>query len=193
MGMIKLEITEQSITSDIHASTGDILQAIMHLYDTLDETELDIPLVSAMISDSSTYPVTVLDSIVAWGAERGIDATKPDRIGYVTNIMEELFEGLGNPTPRYSAQHFVENVLPTYETNEVDEQSYIDHIADITVFSTTELTRYNYNPTLVLHEVHREINSRVGAWSDEEQKWVKDTSPEAQAKWHSANYENAKL
>jgi streptogramin lyase len=42
-------------------------------------------------------------------------------------------------------------------------------------------------------EVIKEINSRVGAYNPETKKWQKDKSPEAQAKWYTANFSDCKL
>lgn len=129
----------------------------------------------------------VIDQIANWAVERGIDRQTPSRRGYLLNILEELFEGIGSPCPRDDARHYVDRLL-NEGTQVVGEQAYIDHLADISVFTLTEMLKYGYQPTGVLQEVYREIASRTGGWSDEENKWVKDTSPEAKARWYTAVY-----
>lgn len=50
-----------------------------------------------------------------------------------------------------------------------------------------------YDPYKCLLETIKELNSRSGSWSDKEGKWVKDTTPEARAKWYKADYSKCKL
>ena len=45
---------------------------------------------------------------------------------------------------------------------------------------------YSMLPSML--ETIKEINSRTGKYNPAIGKWVKDTSPEAQAKWYKANY-----
>ena len=43
-----------------------------------------------------------------------------------------------------------------------------------------------------LDETYKEIASRTGSYDENQKKWVKDTSPEAKAKWYKADYERCK-
>ena len=52
---------------------------------------------------------------------------------------------------------------------------------------------YGYNFEIAMLETIKEISSRTGAYDSNIGKWVKDTSPEAQAKWYKANYEKARI
>lgn len=52
---------------------------------------------------------------------------------------------------------------------------------------------YGYNFELAMLETIKEINSRTGSYNKNAKKWVKDTSPEAQAKWYKADYEKARI
>lgn len=52
---------------------------------------------------------------------------------------------------------------------------------------------YGYNFELSMLETIKELNSRTGAYDEASKKWIKDTSPEARAKWHTANYELARI
>jgi len=66
-------------------------------------------------------------------------------------------------------------------------------MADIIVFAYGEMAKYGYNGDKVMSEVIREIDSRVGAYSPVTKKWQKDKSPEAQAKWYTADFADCKL
>ena len=131
----------------------------------------------------------VIEGIVGWAKERGIHELEPNRVGFLRNIVEELYEGYNLPDPRESAR----TVADAYIPRPVDELDYIDSLADIVVFSLTEMLKYNHAPELVLQECLSEISSRVGAYSDDEKKWLKDKSPEAQANWVQADYSKSKV
>ena len=60
-----------------------------------------------------------------------------------------------------------------------DDHGRIDAMADIIVFAYGEIAKYGYNG--------------VGAYSPETKKWQKDKSPEAQAKWYTADFTDCKL
>jgi len=113
--------------------------------------------------------MTITQRIAEWGIERGINSNKPDFRDYTVNIIEEL------------------NELAVANKN-CDLNEMIDAIADIIVFSITELTKYKGNPDAILEETLKEISSRTGAFNADYGKWMKDTSPEAKAKWYKANY-----
>jgi len=110
-----------------------------------------------------------LQLLKQWAIDRGINSQPPNPAAFTVNIVEELAE-----------------------LNEASKKSdwngMIDAIADIMVFCSSELTQYQLDAEEVLLETHREINSRIGAWSQEYGKWMKDTSPEAKANWYSADY-----
>lgn len=104
-----------------------------------------------------------------WAMERGIHDLPHSTNDYIANIVEELGE-----------------LREGSKNNDVHE--VIDALADVAVFSITEMTKLGYDPELVMLEVHREISSRTGAWNEEQGKWVKFTTDEAKAKWYKANY-----
>jgi hypothetical protein len=66
-------------------------------------------------------------------------------------------------------------------------------MADIIVFAVGEIYKYNYDTSKVMNEVIKEISSRVGAYNPDTKKWQKDKSPEAQANWYTANFNDCKL
>lgn len=108
----------------------------------------------------------MIKQIVQWGAERNITQQLPDKNSFVKNIVSELGEYIDQDKP----------------------YSEIDAICDIMVFCITELPKHNIDPELALAETFKEINSRTGAWSDKEGKWLKFKTPEAKALWYEADY-----
>lgn len=108
----------------------------------------------------------MIKQIVQWGNTRGIIHQEPDSASFVKNIVSELGEFLD------------------------DDREYreVDAICDIMVFCITELPKYGIDPELALGETYKEINSRTGAWSDKEGKWLKFKTLEAIALWQDADY-----
>lgn len=116
--------------------------------------------------------MTNFTRIKEWSDERLITQQTPDRNGFVSMIVEELGEFL--------------------ESGDKIE-GRIDAMADIIVFAYGEIAKYGYDGDKVMDEVIKEISSRVGAYNPETKKWQKDKSPEAQAKWYSADFSKCKL
>ena len=52
---------------------------------------------------------------------------------------------------------------------------------------------YGFNFQIAMDETIKEISSRTGSYDEVSKKWVKDTSDEAKAKWHQADYEKARI
>lgn len=50
-----------------------------------------------------------------------------------------------------------------------------------------------YDMFACMQEVIKEISSRTGAYDESIGKWVKDTSPEAKAKWYKADFSKCRL
>ena len=114
---------------------------------------------------------TVFERIKEWSDERLITQNPPDRNGFVSMIVEELGEFLEAKT----------------------DDGRIDAMADIVVFALGEMAKYGYNGDHVMDEVIKEISSRTGAYDPASKKWQKDKSPEAQARWYTADFTNCKL
>lgn len=114
---------------------------------------------------------TIFERIKDWSDERLITFNPPDRNGFVSMIVEELGE-------------FLESK---------DDDGRIDAMADIVVFALGEMAKYGYNGDKVMDEVIKEISSRTGAYDPATKKWQKDKSPEAQARWYTADFTNCKL
>lgn len=54
------------------------------------------------------------------------------------------------------------------------------------------IEKAGYCPDIAMQETIKEISSRTGRYDENIGKWVKDTSPEAKAKWYKADYEKAR-
>lgn len=63
---------------------------------------------------------------------------------------------------------------------------------DILFYCHKQCFSLGYDFVACMMETIQEIDSRVGAWDDSVGKFVKDKSPEAQAKWYKANYAKCK-
>lgn len=61
------------------------------------------------------------------------------------------------------------------------------------IYLMAEMHSLGYDPYVSMDETIKEISSRTGKYVEEEKKWIKDTSPEAQAKWYKADYKSARL
>ena len=110
--------------------------------------------------------------IKEWSDERLITFNEPDRNGFIAMIVEECREFL--------------------EAKD-DINGRIDAMADMIVFCYGEMAKYGYDGDKVMDEVIKEISSRTGAYDPATKKWQKDKSPEAQAKWYSADLNSCKL
>lgn len=115
--------------------------------------------------------MTNFTRIKDWSDERLITQQEPDRNGFIAMIVEECGEFLESP----------------------DTEGRIDAMADMIVFAYGEMAKYGYDGDKVMDEVIKEISSRTGAYNPEVGKWLKDKSPEAQAKWYKADFSKCKL
>ena len=106
-----------------------------------------------------------------WSDERLITQQNPDRNGFLAMIVEELGEFL----------------------EAKDDHGRVDAMADIIVFCYGEIAKYGYDRDKVMHEVIKEISSRTGAYDPATKKWQKDKSPEAQAKWYTADFTDCRI
>tara|TARA_B100000508_G_scaffold113034_1_gene91529 strand:- start:3051 stop:3449 length:399 start_codon:yes stop_codon:yes gene_type:complete len=113
--------------------------------------------------------------IVKWNEERGLDKIPFDHVKETSFILEELLESTGHfdsITAREKALKYAEEIVG--ETDSTPEQ-VVDAWADIIVFATGAMVKLGYDPSKVMDEVYKEINSRTGEMVDG--KFVKD--PEA--------------
>tara|TARA_B100000508_G_scaffold113035_1_gene91543 strand:+ start:3467 stop:3865 length:399 start_codon:yes stop_codon:yes gene_type:complete len=124
--------------------------------------------------------------IVTWNEERGLDKIPFDHVKEASFILEELLESTGHfdsVTAREKALQYAAEIVG--ETDSTPEQ-VVDAWADIIVFATGAMVKLGYDPSKVMDEVYKEINSRTGKMVDG--KFVKD--PEA--KLYEANIKSCK-
>jgi hypothetical protein len=113
-----------------------------------------------------------INEIVRFAKDRGIDRLQPDNDEYVANVIEELLELGGYSVPKEKrpqlrdlANNLLGNIVQVMHLprlGSVDKESRIDAIGDVAVFSLPELTKYNVDPSCILNEIAKEINSRTG-------------------------------
>jgi predicted HAD superfamily Cof-like phosphohydrolase len=87
-------------------------------------------------------------------------------------IVEELLESTGgytSETARTRANEIAENIVGQ---NSATKEQIIDAFADIIVFATGAIAKNGYDPSKVMDEVYKEINSRTGTLVDG--KFAKD-------------------
>ena len=123
----------------------------------------------------------VCNSIRDWGIERGIDTLKPNKRVFISNVVEEILEGIGVKDDNVTEWMTREIWATENVTEPPSEEDYIDSLADIVVFAITEMTKYGYEPNLVMKEALKEISSRK---QDPEQavRWHKEGKTEGE-KW----------
>jgi len=137
---------------------------------------------------------TALGQIVEWNESRGL-IKSPAEFSLETDmsfITEELLEastGLNSEQAREKAKALA--ILIADKNYTPSSEQMVDAFCDIVVFAVGSIRKLGYNPDIAMSEVQREIDSRVGEIKDG--KFTKDKSPEAQANWYSANFDNAKI
>ncbi len=132
-----------------------------------------------------------------WSDSRGISAQKvtENDWGYVEDFLKSGHTHLKN---RKIGGYVLNKIEELEEYSEAMKRGNIndavDAIADSMVFDSTELSKMDFDNELVMDEVLKVVESRTGQWDDEMGKFMKDKSPEAQAKWYEPNYvKNCKL
>lgn len=128
----------------------------------------------------------ILTKIVKWNEERGLIQQGFNHEKEASFIIEELLESTGNytsDTAREKASHYAIQMI---EKTDPEAEIIVDAFADIIVFATGAIAKIGYNPTKVMDEVYKEINSRTGTLIDG--KFIKD--PEA--KIYTADFSNCK-
>jgi len=137
---------------------------------------------------------SILMDIVQWNEERNLIKTPEDfNLGIdMSFITEELLEASTNLKSEDAREKALalSTLIMDKNVNPTPEQ-IVDAFCDIIVFATGTIRKVGYNPDIAMNEVLKEINSRTGTLIDG--KYVKDKSPEAQAKWYKADFTKAKI
>ena len=87
----------------------------------------------------------------------------------------------------YKIIHHERYVLPSKMLIKTCKATITDVIASV----LAEIYQLGYHPLVALEEKINVITSRTGKWSEQEQKWIKDDTPEAKEKWYKPDYRKA--
>ena len=128
-----------------------------------------------------------VDEIKRFNKDRGL-LNKPFMLINETRMqLEEVLEPYD-----VKVGLLVEDIIEEIDcTNVASIHEVIDSMADQVVVAIGTMLKYGYDPELVMLEVTKEINSRVGS-IDDNGKFQKDKSPEAKANWYQADYTKCK-
>ena len=130
--------------------------------------------------------------IVEWNEERNLIPSnhEVDLGKEMSFIVEELLEmstRMNSEEARTKAEALVVIIQDSSYTP--TKEQIVDAAGDIVVFALGLIRKIGYNPTLAMNEVLLEIESRKGSLING--KFTKDKSPEAQALWYKADFNNA--
>ena len=128
----------------------------------------------------------MFQKIVDWNNERGLIARGFNHTKEASFIIEEVLESTGaydSVTARERALAYAEEMIGEHEA---EPEKIIDAFADIIVFATGAIAKNGYDPTKVMEEVYKVVNSRTGTMVDG--KFVKDPA----AKVYQADFSNCK-
>ncbi len=116
----------------------------------------------------------IFEKIVLWNKERGLLEEGFNYKKEVSFIAEELLESTGkynSINAREKAELLTQEIA---SSESKDKEVIADAFADIIVFATGALAKLGYNPSKIMDEVYKEIDSRKGKLI--EGKFVKDTN-----------------
>lgn len=131
--------------------------------------------------------MNMFEKIVEWNRERGLIKRGFDHKTEASFIIEEILESTGNiksEEARPRALAYAEEMITNPDGK---PESIIDALGDIIVFATGAMAKLGYDPSMVMDEVYKEINSRTGSLLDG--KFVKDLDAER----YTADFTNCKL
>ncbi len=129
-----------------------------------------------------------------WSDSHGISAQEPSECDW-NRVGFELQETYDILKEDYGVNGYVLNKLEELieyaeAKRDDDGNGIVDAICDSRVFDGTELLKMGYDVELCDSEVLKVVESRTGQWAEGIGKFVKDKSPEAQAKWYEPDYVN---
>lgn len=128
----------------------------------------------------------MFEKIVQWNTERGLIERGFDHTKETSFIIEELLESTGNYdsiNAREKAEKIANEITAGSKGN---DEEIIDALFDIVIFASGAMAKLGYNPSKVMDEGFKEINSRTGTLIDG--KFVKDPN----AKKYEADFTNCK-
>ena len=110
--------------------------------------------------------------IVEWNRERGILNLEFNHVKETSFIVEELLESTGHYDSVTAREKAMELATQIVGEPDATPEQVVDAWADIIVFATGAMAKLGYDPSAVMEEVYKEINSRTGEMVDG--KFVKD-------------------
>ena len=163
----------------------------------------------------------IAKKLTQWMNERSLDING-QRKGFVSNIQEEMVEYFSakddnqridalcdiavfciNAMKAYDKEHIKEpenvaNVIPSVtlgkQLDQITQNKFSkDSLESMIDICYTLATEMGYDFKAAMDETIKEISSRTGSFDESLNKWIKDTSREAKAKWYQANYELARI
>ena len=163
----------------------------------------------------------IAKKLTQWMDERSLDING-QRKGFVSNIQEEMVEYFSakddnekidalcdiavfciNAMKKYQKESIKEpesvaNVIPSVtlgkQLDQITQNKFSkDSLESMIDICYTLATEMGYDFKKAMDETIKEISSRTGSFDESLNKWIKDTSQEAKAKWYQADYEKARL
>ncbi len=135
--------------------------------------------------------LNTFERLKGWSDSRGISqqALPQQDYGLASEVLLEVHSRLQNR----GVSGYILNKLEELEEYAIamhggHENDVIDAIADSMVFDSTELVKMGYDIEKTTDEVLKVVESRTGKWDESLGKFMKDKSPEAQARWYNPDY-----
>lgn len=133
--------------------------------------------------------MSYIDDLKIWREERGIAGYNIET--HVRCVVEELFELMhyNDEECKTNVEQFMKYFYKKPEV--INMNTIIDASCDMNVFNTNFIEQAGYDAKIAMNETILEISSRTGGTNVETGKWEKFKTPEAMAKWYTADYDKA--
>jgi NTP pyrophosphatase (non-canonical NTP hydrolase) len=131
--------------------------------------------------------MNMFKKIIEWNRARGLIDRQFNHKIEASFIIEEVLESTGNiksEEARERALAYADEMIINPDGN---PESIVDALGDIIVYATGAMGKLGYDPSQVMEEVYKEINSRTGTLIDG--KFVKDQNAER----YTADFTHCKL
>ncbi len=115
----------------------------------------------------------MFQKLVMWNKERNLLALGFNHEKEASFIVEELLESTGAYDSVSARERALAIAKDIVGESTPEPEVALDAWADIIVFATGAIAKLGYDPSKVMDEVYKEINSRTGKMIDG--KFVKDT------------------
>ena len=115
----------------------------------------------------------MFQKLVTWNKERNLLALGFNHEKEASFIVEELLESTGAYDSVSARERALAIAKDIVGESTPEPEVALDAWADIIVFATGAIAKLGYDPSKVMDEVYKEINSRTGKMIDG--KFVKDT------------------